>query len=112
MLWLWCRPAATALIQPLAWERPCTAGAATKRKKKKIKKKKKTEKYRSLNISQTPNCFAHNQIYWQRGAKFSTLTCFLFFWFFGFFCHVACFKMKIIKAPKTWEETLIFPLTA
>ena len=44
LLWLWCRPAATALIQPLAWEPPCVAGAALKRqrpkKKLKIKKKK------------------------------------------------------------------------
>ena len=23
LVWLWCRPAATALIQPLAWELPC-----------------------------------------------------------------------------------------
>ena len=27
---LWCRPAATASIQPLAWELPCVAGAALK----------------------------------------------------------------------------------
>ena len=37
LLWLWCRPAAAALIQPLAWERPYAAGAALK--KKKIKNK-------------------------------------------------------------------------
>ena len=28
MLWLWCRPAATAPIQPLAWDPPDAAGAA------------------------------------------------------------------------------------
>ena len=28
LLWLWCRPAATALIRPLAWEPPYAAGAA------------------------------------------------------------------------------------
>ena len=33
-LWLWCGPAATALIGPLAWELPCAAGAALKKKKK------------------------------------------------------------------------------
>ena len=27
LLWLWCRPAATAPIQPPAWERPYAAGA-------------------------------------------------------------------------------------
>ena len=28
--WLWYRPAATALIRPLAWEPPCVSGAALK----------------------------------------------------------------------------------
>ena len=28
LLWLWCRPAAIALIQPLAWEPPYAMGAA------------------------------------------------------------------------------------
>ena len=26
LLWLWCRPAATALIRPLAWEPPYATG--------------------------------------------------------------------------------------
>ena len=34
-LWLWCRPAATAPIQPLAWEPPCAAGAALQKRQKK-----------------------------------------------------------------------------
>jgi len=34
LLWLWCRPAATVLIQPLAGEPPHAAGAALKKKKK------------------------------------------------------------------------------
>ena len=33
LLWLWHRPAASALIQPLAWELPYAMGAAIKRKK-------------------------------------------------------------------------------
>ena len=40
LLWLWYRPAAAALIQPLAWEPPYAAGAALKRPKKKPKIKK------------------------------------------------------------------------
>ena len=28
LLWLWCRPAAAALIQPLAWELPYAMGVA------------------------------------------------------------------------------------
>ena len=35
LLWLWSRPAATALILPLAWEPPCVAGVALKIKKHK-----------------------------------------------------------------------------
>ena len=34
-VWLWCRPAMTASIQPLAWEPPYDASAALKRQKKK-----------------------------------------------------------------------------
>ena len=34
LLWLWCRPAAAAPIQPLAWEPPYVAGAAMKGKKR------------------------------------------------------------------------------
>ena len=41
LLWLWRRPAATALIQPLAWEPPYATGAALKRQKK-TKNKTKT----------------------------------------------------------------------
>ena len=51
MLWLWCRPAATAPIGHLAWELPCAAGVALKwflptnqpNKKKKKKKRKRKE---------------------------------------------------------------------
>ena len=39
LLWLWCRPAATAPIQPLAWEPPYAAGAAQEMEKIKNKKK-------------------------------------------------------------------------
>ena len=37
LLWLWCRLAAVALIQSLAWEPPYAVGAALKKKKKKKK---------------------------------------------------------------------------
>ena len=40
LLWLWRRPAAIALIEPLAWEPPSATGVAPKRQKtKKLKKK-------------------------------------------------------------------------
>ena len=41
LLWLWCRLAAAALIQPLAWELPYAMSAALKRKTNKQKNKKK-----------------------------------------------------------------------
>ena len=41
LLWLWCRLAAAALIQPLAWEPPYAVGAALKRQKTKKKKMNK-----------------------------------------------------------------------
>ena len=50
MLWLWCGPAATALIQPLAWEIPYAASAALKRKKKKKTFTKKIRLKKDKNI--------------------------------------------------------------
>ena len=35
LLWLWCRPVATAPVGPLAWEPPYATGAALKSQKKK-----------------------------------------------------------------------------
>ena len=35
LLRMWCRPAATAPIGPLAWELPCAVGVALKSKKRK-----------------------------------------------------------------------------
>ena len=37
LLWLWCRPATEALIQPLAWELPYALDVALKSKKIKNK---------------------------------------------------------------------------
>ena len=42
LLWLWRRPAATALIGPLAWELPYAVNAALEKAKKTKKKKKRT----------------------------------------------------------------------
>ena len=39
LLWLWCRPAATAPMQPLAWKLPYAKGVPLKKKKKKKKHK-------------------------------------------------------------------------
>ena len=37
LLWLWCRPMATAPIRSRAWEPPYAVGAALKRQEKKKK---------------------------------------------------------------------------
>ena len=39
LLWLWCRPAATAPTGPLAWEPPYATGAALEKAKRRKKKK-------------------------------------------------------------------------
>ena len=56
MLWLWCWPAAAALIQPpLAWEFPCAMGVALKDKKRKGRKEgerdREKEKERKLIVT-------------------------------------------------------------
>ena len=51
LLWLWCRPAATALIEPLAWEPPRASDAALKRDQKEKEKKGKNYMFAS-EISQ------------------------------------------------------------
>ena len=51
MLRLWYKPAAVALIRPLAWKLPYATGLALKRKKKiNAKKKKKRERAKKRKI--------------------------------------------------------------
>ena len=44
LLRLWCRPAATALIRPLAWEPPYAAEVALEKGKKTGKKERERER--------------------------------------------------------------------
>ena len=54
LLWLWSKPAATALIGPLAWEPPCAKGVALEKTKKIIKKdQKKIKKIRTRHSCMT-----------------------------------------------------------
>ena len=48
--WLWCRPAAVALIRPPAWEPPYAVGAALKRKKQNKTNKLNTRRASSLTL--------------------------------------------------------------
>ena len=61
LLWLWCRPAATAAIQPLAWEPPCAMGAAPEMAKRQNKKKrmKKATSVQILQIMREVFLFFH-----------------------------------------------------
>ena len=52
LLWLWRRPAATALIRPQAWEPPYAAGAAVEKAKIPKKKKKTNKKQKKQNQNQ------------------------------------------------------------
>ena len=42
LLWLWCRPVATAPVRPLAWEPPYAMGAVLEKAKRQKKKKKQS----------------------------------------------------------------------
>ena len=42
LLWVWCRPTATALTQTLAWELSYAEGVTLKKKKKRKKERDKT----------------------------------------------------------------------
>ena len=55
LLWLWCRPAATAPVRPLAWELPYAMGVTLNRQKKKKKKKKKRKKEKERKKSTISN---------------------------------------------------------
>ena len=50
LLWLWCRPAAPAPIQHLAWELSFAAGTALNRQKK----KKSVRYWSTENLLQAP----------------------------------------------------------
>ena len=45
LLWLWRRPAAAALIRPLAWEPPYAVGEALEKRQKKNKKNNKMKNF-------------------------------------------------------------------
>ena len=49
LLWLWCRPVATAPIVPLAWESPYATGAAQEIAKRQTNKQTK-KKPKTINL--------------------------------------------------------------
>ena len=63
LLWLWCRPAAVALIGPLAWKPPYATGAALKGKKIKIKCFKVYKEFHILFLFNPHNHFSERCIH-------------------------------------------------
>ena len=55
VLWVWCKPAATAPIRPLAWEPPYATGSALKRQKKKERKERERVAFEYEQGESTPN---------------------------------------------------------
>ena len=67
LLWLWHRPAAIALLRPLAWELPYAAGAALEKAKRQEKKKKTTSLCEHMCHAHT---HTHTQYYFRKyGAE-------------------------------------------
>ena len=66
LLWLWCSPAATAPIRPLAWDPSHATGADLKRPKKK-KKEKKRKKERIKNPNKTKQNKTKGGLWWHSG---------------------------------------------
>jgi len=66
LLWLWCRPVATAPIRLLAWEPPYAAGAVLEKAKrpKKKKKKKKFEKCHRTLLAKSEEVTLKVKIKW------------------------------------------------
>ena len=52
LLLLWSRPAAIALIRPLAWALPYATGAALEKIEKKKKKKKERKKEKKISYNE------------------------------------------------------------
>ena len=57
--WLWCRPAAVALTQPLAWEPPYATGMALKKTNKKKNKQKNGDGSCCVELLQVLNEIKH-----------------------------------------------------
>ena len=57
LLWLWHRPAATALIPPLAWEPPYAMDVALKRQEKKKNNTKQQQQQKLTYWEEKGRCY-------------------------------------------------------
>ena len=56
LLWLWLRPAASALVRPLAWETPYAVDVSLKSKKKKSHKNEVKDLFECTFTSHLSSC--------------------------------------------------------
>ena len=77
LLWLWCRPAAAGLIQPLAWEPPYVARAAPKKQQQQTRN---MESCTRKLVTSPKRELMDTDYLWK--------TCFVLFFFFG--CPMPC----------------------
>ena len=64
LLWLWCRPAAVALIRPLAREPPYAMGVALKSNKIKINKTYPQDHFRQISLCSNYVCLVYFDVVW------------------------------------------------
>ena len=98
-LWLWCRPAAAAPIQSLAWEPPCAANAALKRHKKKKEKESDVEYLLAIGLGGNVSVGL---------LPIFQLGCLLFYLFFYMFTHIVFHLFQFDLQTNLWQ---IFKLT-
>ena len=90
LLWLWRRPAAVALIQPIAWELPYAAGVTLKSLKKKKKRK-------GFSLPIKPSALRRFLFWHYFGCRYcpENLLCnHLFFFFHFIFIRVSFLRRK------------------
>ena len=116
LLWLWCRPVATAPIGPLAWEPPyATSGALKRQKRQKQTKNKPTLVSLGLNI------FSTLPLLLPFSFKFFTYMkkIFVFDMKFNFLCmcahthtptrtHISCYHL-LGRPPSLWPTIPFMP---
>ena len=85
LLWLWCRLAAVAPVQPIVWELPYAVGVALKSKNK-TKQSVTPDALRFVcHVACLPLRFLRDGVLWQCQAQESDLKC-VFYASFYYFC--------------------------
>ena len=75
LLWPWCKPAAAAPIQPLAWELPYAMGLALKRQNKQTKKQKTPQMNKYENAGMMKKLGAERGSCWASCESVQSVLC-------------------------------------